>query len=398
MILKGKLMLKSVLIYLSILFVISVSAELTTNETCKMCHPQIYKEYKTSTHSKSTIYKDEIHKKVWEMHPNYKKEKYTCAACHTPGDVRILKALEDGEPAMPQDDEKHHEAISCITCHSIQSIKKDPKTFDKNILVNNDKKRPILFAADEENRNNDGVYKRKTTIFGMFKSRSRSPYHDIRHSNEDFYTGKLCLGCHAHMENKLGQNICTTDEDGAKDEKSNCITCHMPMVDGSYSTAPISKKHRYHGFAGLRNKPDMLVKYLKISFKQTQTGFDVTLENKAKHNFLLHPLRLGLLNVTIHRDSQMIKQKPIKFFRILGTKGKPSMPWLATEVVKENMLKAEEIKTYKYDTILKKGDKVEAEFGYYLVNPDMIEALNLSESEEAKKYTIFKKEFFEVSN
>ncbi len=389
-------MSKLIPILLSFWLVINASAELTTNKMCKTCHPQIYKEYETSAHSKSTIYKDEIHKKIWDLHPNKKKNKYTCAVCHSPGDVRLLKALEDGEIAMPQDDKKHHEAISCITCHSIQNIERDPKTHDKIVLVDNDKKRPTIFAADELNRDNDDVYQRKTSIFGMFKSRSRSPYHDIKHSNDIFYTGKLCLGCHSHFKNEHELNICTTDDEGAIDEESNCITCHMPMVEGSYSTVPMSKKHRYHGFAGTRNKPEMLSKYLKMSFKQTQTGFEVTLENEAKHNLLLHPMRLGLLKVTIHRDSQEIKMKTIPFFRILGTNGKPSMPWLATEVIKENMLKAEEIKTYKYDTLLKKGDKVEVEFGFYLVNPEMLEKLNLSDNEEAKKYTIFKTESFGV--
>ena len=172
----------------------------------------------------------------------------------------------------------------------------------------------------------------------------------------------------------------------------------MPKVEGSYATVQMSKKHRYHGFAGMRNKPEMLSKYLKMDFKQTKTGFDITLKNEAKHNLLLHPLRLGLLKVKIISDSKETKLKPIAFFRILGTKGKPSMPWLATEVVKENMLKADEVKIYKYDTLVKQGDKVEVEFGFYLVNPKMLKKLKLTENEEAKKYNILKTETFKASN
>ena len=391
-------MLKKILIYLFILFVVNVSAELTRNETCKMCHPQIYKEYQTSAHRKSTIYEDEIHKNIWEMHPANKKEKYACAKCHTPGDVRILKALKEGKSAMPQNDKKHHEAISCITCHSVQGIKKNPKSHDEIVLVNNDKKRPTLFAANEAFRDSDEIYVRQRSMFGQFKCKSRSPHHDLRYNNEIFYTGKICLGCHSHKENKLGQNICTTDDDGAIDEESNCITCHMPKVEGSYGSVQMTKKHRFHGFAGLRNKPEMMAKYLKMSFKQTKIGFEVTLENEAKHNLLLHPLRLGLLKVKVISNSIVINLKQIPFFRILGTKGKPSMPWLATEVVKENMLKADEIKTYKYDTLVKDGDKVEVEFGYFLVNPKMLKKLKLTENEEAKKYNIFKTEVFKASS
>jgi ribosomal 50S subunit-recycling heat shock protein len=391
-------MLKTILIYLSILFITNLSAELTVNKKCKMCHPQIYKEYQTSAHKKSTIYEDEIHKAIWDMHPAKKKNKYACAKCHTPGDVRVLKALKEGKKAMPQDDKEHHEAISCITCHSVQTIEKNPKTHDKIVLVDNDKKRPILFAADEANRDNDGLYERKTSIFGQFKCKSRSPYHDIRYNNEIFYTGKLCLGCHAHKANKKGFDVCVTEDKGAIDEESNCITCHMPKVKGSYATAPMSKEHRYHGFAGLRNKPEMMAKYLKMNFKQTKTGFDVTLKNEATHDLLLHPLRLGKLNVKIHNSNEITELKSISFFKILGTEGKPSAPWLATEVVKENMIKAEETKTFKYDTLVKDGDRIEVEFGYYLVNPKMLEKLKLTQSEEAKKYTILKTEFFEASN
>jgi hypothetical protein len=108
-------MLKIILIYVYILFGVNAFAQLTENSTCKMCHPKIYKEYKTSAHSKSTIYEDAIHKAIWDMHPRNKKNKYTCAKCHTPSDVRVLKALKEGTAAMPQDDELHHEAIAFIT-------------------------------------------------------------------------------------------------------------------------------------------------------------------------------------------------------------------------------------------------------------------------------------------
>jgi hypothetical protein len=385
--------MKILLIVSYLLFTVNAFAKLTSNETCKMCHPKIYKEYKTSAHSKSTIYEDAIHKAIWDMHPRNKKNKYTCAKCHTPSDVRVLKALKEGTSALPKDDELHHEAIACITCHSIQNIKSHPKSHDEIVLADNDKKRPIIFAANKKNRNDKGLYERE---HNFFKCKSRSPYHDINYTNELFYAGKMCLGCHKHMENKWGQNICTTDKEGAIDEESNCITCHMPKVEGSFSTAPMSKKHRFHGFAGTRNKPEMLSKYLKIDFKRLEDGFEITLRNEAKHNLLLHPLRVGKLNVTIHNGTKTDKLKSISFVRILGNKGKPSMPWLATEIFKENMLKADENRTIKYDRKLQKTERVEVVFGFYLVNPKMLKKLNLTDNKEASKFNVLKTEFFEV--
>lgn len=388
------------LLYLCIIFSTSAFAQLTSNATCKMCHPAIYKEYKTSAHSKSTIYKDAIHKAIWDMHPEKKKDKYSCAKCHTPADTRILKALKEGTEAMPQDDELHHEAISCITCHSVKGITSHPESHDEIVLVDNDRKRPVIFAANKNNRNDKGLYERTrytlTKQEGMFKCKSRSPYHDINYTNEIFYNGKMCLGCHQHMENKLGQNICTTEKEGAMDEESNCVTCHMPKIEGSFATVQLSKTHRFHGFAGTRNRPDLLAKYLKINFKKTLSGFEITLKNEAKHNLLLHPLRLGKLDVSIKNGTTTEELKSISFFRILGAEGKPAMPWMATEVYKDNMLKADEVRTLKYDTEVNSGDIVEVKFGYYLVNPKMLKKLNLMDNEEATKYNILKTESFTV--
>ena len=72
------------------------------------------------------------------------------------------------------------------------------------------------------------------------------------------------------------------------------------------------------------------------------------------------------------------------------------MPWIATEIYKENMLTAGETRTIKYDTIVKSGDMVEAEFGFYLVNPKMQKKLNLIDNKEATKFNILKTEFFQV--
>ncbi|MDQ7062359.1 MAG: hypothetical protein Q9M43_15070 [Sulfurimonas sp.] len=45
---------------------------------CKKCHPTIYKEHQGAMHNNSTIFKDPIHKAVWDKHPaNLKKKANT---------------------------------------------------------------------------------------------------------------------------------------------------------------------------------------------------------------------------------------------------------------------------------------------------------------------------------
>jgi hypothetical protein len=389
---------KAFLLFLSFIFANILSANNTnehykSNSTCKGCHQTIYNEFSQSAHKKASIFKDGIHKAIWDKHPNKAKNKYTCNECHTPSDVRIDKALKAEQNAMPmQDNLQTHEAISCVYCHSISSIKEHSETHDKNILVDNKKKRPTLFAADKNNRSAKVLFKEESSFFGMFKKTSGSPYHDIDYTNKGFYTGKMCMGCHAYFENSHSQNVCYADKSGANNEEQNCITCHMPKVNGTATSIKITKKHTFHGFAGTRNKPEILAKYLKFDFVKTIDGFKITLTNLATHNLLMHPLRLGKLNVKVNNK----KQKSVPFMRILGHNGKPAMPWAATGVFKDTMLKAGEVRAIKYDTKLAKGDKVDVVFGYFLVNPKLHKKLNLINNKEATSFYILKTKTFIV--
>ena len=389
-------MLRIILAYFIVLFAINISADVAKNDTCKGCHPTIYNEFTASAHKKSTIFEDPIHKAIWDKHPGKKKDKYSCAKCHTPSDTRIMKALDDAQAAAPRYDDGQNEGISCITCHSIKSIEAHSTPHDKNILVDNEDKRPTLYASSSEKRGATVKYETKSSFMGMMKSTTGSPYHDIDYSNDNFYTGKMCMGCHGHKENKHGQNVCTTEAAGAKDEKKNCITCHMQKVQGSATTIKMSKTHTSHDFAGTRNKPEMLAKYLKITFAKTSTGFNLVLENEATHNLLLHPLRVAKLNVRVNSGTNTKVLKSESFVRILGNDGKPAMPWLATGIYKDNMLKAGESRTIKYDTMVNSGDMVEAQFGCYLVNPKMQKKLNLIDNNNITKFNILKTEFFQV--
>ena len=386
--------------YINILLVmisfITLNAQesLVSSETCKGCHPTIYSEFYNSAHRKSSIFEDPIHNAIWNKHPNKAKNKYTCNECHTPSDVRITNALKYAKDASPvKNNVQTKEAISCVFCHSINIIEKHAKPYNKIILNNNvNVKRPILYAANKNNRKGKILYKEEKSFFGIFKKTSGSPFHDIDYTNKDFYTGNMCMGCHAHFENSHKQNICTVEQAGASNEKQNCITCHMPQVKGSATTIKITKQHTFHGFAGTRNKPEMLAKYIDFKLNKTNDNFELTITNKATHNLLLHPLRLGKLNVRVNTT----KLKSTSFMRILGKNKKPAMPWLATNVLKNTMLKANESRTIKYNTKLKSGDTVEVELGYFLVNPKMHKKLNLQNNEEVTKFNTIKIQYFNI--
>ena len=54
-------------------------ADFGTSKACQKCHPAIYNEFYSSSHRKSSIYNDPIHKAVWDKHPLKESEKYPCA-------------------------------------------------------------------------------------------------------------------------------------------------------------------------------------------------------------------------------------------------------------------------------------------------------------------------------
>jgi nitrate/TMAO reductase-like tetraheme cytochrome c subunit len=386
--------MSKILLLLTLAIPLFATSSYESSLTCKTCHPIIYNEFYDSAHKKSSIYSDPVHKAIWDKHPLKEKKKYTCAKCHTPGDTKLLDKLTLDEPALPQKNTiQTKEAISCVYCHRLSDVEYHSKS-NKNIISSKEK---TLYSAREEEKNNKNVkYKVQTSFFGLVTYKSGSPFHNIDFTNKNFYDGKMCTGCHSHKQNSHNLDLCNMDISEKSNTKENCISCHMPKVQGSFTTAHDSKTHRYHGFAGSIHKPQMLSKYVKISLEKSSSGFDITIKNEANHQLLLHPLRVGELQVNITRGNQIIKLKPLKFMRLLGKDGKPTMPWIADKVLKDNHIKAKESRKIHFNESLHVGDKVEVMLGHYIVNPKAAKKLGLDEHKNLTKFTLFKKERFTI--
>ena len=362
----------------ALFYIFTLSVALFANSadpvTCQKCHPAIAEEFESSMHKKSSIYEDKIHKAVWDKHPSKAKDDYTCAKCHTPN---------------AKDEATQREGITCISCHTITNVEKQAKS---NTNVHTDKEK-TFYSAQEGREGEVAKYEKTSTWWGN-KTTKGSAYHDIDYTNEAYYSGQMCMGCHSHRENQNEFAVCSIPEDGAKNKETNCITCHMPKVEGSATTVRLSKEHTFHGFAGARVKPELLSKYLELEFKKVDNGFEVEIHNKAPHDFMTHPLRVAQLRVTLSRDSKLTELQTHSFARVIGTDGKPSMPWLATEVVQDTMIKSNEKRVVNYSDALMSGDKIEVIFGYYLVNPKSVQNLNLEDEKELIKFMTLKTKHF----
>ena len=364
----------------TLLYILALSSVLfaTHSDTasCKKCHPTIAKEFQSSMHKKSSVYEDKVHAAVWDKHPAKAKGNYNCAECHTPNTTS---------------EEVAHEGITCISCHTIKSVEQHASK-NKTIYA---KDKHTLFSAEEGRESEVVKYKTTTTWWGN-KTTIGSAYHDLDYTNKDYYNGNMCMGCHSHKQNSHQFDVCRTDNAGAKNTKENCITCHMPKIPGTATTVRLSQTHAYHGFAGARVEPRMLAKYVGLSLSKKADSFDVTVDNQAPHDLMTHPLRVVQLKATLVRDDKYRALETHSFVKIIGHEGKPSMPWLATEVVKDNMIKADEKRTVSYKEKLQTGDRVEVIIGYYVVNPKVLKKLNLDGEKELKKFTVLKSQNFTI--
>ena len=342
------------------------------NEDCKTCHTQIYNEYYSSVHANATPQKDVIHKAVWAKHPNnLKQERYACGKCHTPAADDLDKMLDPAQKVMPDaNNATHNEAVSCAYCHRIESIQLHKKS-NTNIISKSEKE-----------------------YFGTMKEHIDSPYHAIvTQGNAHMQNGNVCIGCHSHKMNKSGLNICSTNIDNRMDG-ANCVSCHMPKVEGSVSAFKDTKVHAFHGFAGSHFHSDMLTKYVDISILREINSFAINIDNQTSHALLLHPLRLAVLKVSVTREGKTTKLKDEFFVRVIGKDGKPAMPWVANATLKDTMIQANEKRSVRYDFKILKGDKVDAVLGWYLVNPKAIKPLALQNEKVATEFNVFKTESF----
>ncbi|RLA75510.1 MAG: hypothetical protein DRG11_00865 [Epsilonproteobacteria bacterium] len=350
-----------------------IKGRFAPNKECVRCHLDIYMEFKQSKHKNTNILNNPIHKAMFKTNPLSKQNRYTCAKCHSPTSKNI-NDIAKGKKLLNNKNKEDTQGISCAYCHRIESIKQHNKEY-KNIIS-----------------------KQKLRYFSKRKQILDSPFHDVNTTNQQFNNGNICLACHTqhtkekNLVSKKNQMYCVFSNSNDKGEnknnnKQNCITCHMPQIEGSLSDRLDTATHAYHGFAGIGKDSFMLNKYVDMNISKSGDGFDITITNNSTHDLLLHPIRGLYLKVSIQKDGKTVKTfKTIEFKKeTIQTKQKP-LSWLECSLSYKNTIKPKQTKEYFFKYILSKNDIVTAKLLYKQIRDKIAKKAKLKKA----KFMLFK--------
>ena len=347
------------------LFATLLSANYLTNKSCSECHEGIYEELQSSYHSK-TYFNDELHRKVADLAKS--EDNYDCSTCHMPS-APNQEELANGVAKPNSSDQRDKDAISCFYCHQIAYVKQEHL------------KNKIILTRQVEGY--------KPTIYGSLKNPEDSDKHTMTHS--PIYDKYVCSGCHSHKRNS--HDVLIFDAMDKKQDSTECIKCHMPLVDGKVEKMDKKSrlKHHSHTFDGIHDAT-MRKKGLDIVISISKNALHVELKNKIPHPLIIQAARLKYLDLTIKRGKKIVwrnyKKSPIEdrqgAFKIdfLGKDGKPvAIPAFAYKRGFVNNIGAKESKILTYEIPnLKKGDIITASMYVILAKPSCWKSLNLKQS------------------
>ena len=356
-------------IILSLLFLFSLHhAKYIDSKACEECHEDIYREHAGSMHHKSSILKDEVHRKVAELTT---PDKYSCALCHMPATKNLAGVIRGMDHPNPKE-VRHQDGVSCFYCHQINNIY-HAKAFNINFSSYREGEKPVFY--------------------GNLENADDSDKHGS--ANHPFYKdSEVCMGCHSHKENKYEVQVCNTLD--ASSKRSDCIGCHMPKKPGIIEKFDKKSRTEYasHEFLGIHSE-EMVKKAVKLELERSSEGVTLSISNKMGHAIITQPMRLKFVKTVVARDDKVIwsnfKESPLEdkdatFIIIFkDEKGDATMPGSARGFKVQQNLEALGSKTVNYAIDdLKKGDEVTSTWISYAVNPKIAKKLELTDMSVAK--------------
>ncbi len=220
-------------------------------QECRLCHMEIYEQWKNSMHAQSTALSDPIHRAFYKKvvgdptkeGVRMKNGKYpVCLKCHAPNAATDGKTKLDAMPA-------YAEGVNCLVCHRLKKFK-GTRLPDGRLRLGIDAYEtadvcqgpsgfPTAFArhaeeakaqheAEEEGKENP--HRQKPYVSDEDADEMAFP---LESNPEMLKTSAACLGCHDKRTNAHGVPLCATgDEYVAGRTHVSCQSCHMPISNG----------------------------------------------------------------------------------------------------------------------------------------------------------------------
>ena len=335
-------------------------------EECKTCHEEIYSQWKNSMHANSTALKDPIHGAFYTAVVGDPKEegvtkngKYpVCLQCHSPA------AAKDGKTnlaAMPA----YNEGVNCIACHTITGFKGTKK-------ANGDLRLGMkAYLYSDTSLQGPGINHTNPDW--------QHPVFQNTGNPEVFKTNAICMGCHDQRKNSNKVSLCQTgDEITASGELSNCLNCHMPIVNGKADHSLLG------GHSAKMVSKGLLMTMSTVSKPSNMLEISIKLANQLPHNL---PTGAPFRNIYViltgyDRDGKEVwassqshpakDDKKAMFMYSLGdNKGNPAPPPKATQVLGDTRLKPYEVRVLHYSVAAGEIKKLRAVAYYDLLLPPM---------------------------
>ena len=332
---------------------------------CKTCHEDIYSQWKGSMHANSTALKDPIHGAFYnavignpEQEGIKKKGKYpVCLQCHAPA------AAKDGKTNLAAM-QIYNEGVNCVACHTISSFKGTKKVEGG------------LRLGTQAYEFSD------TSLQGPGTNHTKPDWHHPVFQNSAnpkvFKTSAVCMGCHDQRKNSNKVALCQTgDEIASSKGSSNCLNCHMPIVNGKAD-------HSLLGGHSAKMVSKGLVMTMATETNNKTLEVTIKMSNQLPHNFPTGaPFRNVYVKLTgydiqgqevwVSSQSHPAKDdKKAMFMYSLGdAEGNPTPPPKATQVLADTRLKPHETRELIYSLPKEKIVKLRAVAYYDLLLPPM---------------------------
>ncbi len=368
-------------------------------QECRLCHMEIYEQWKGSMHARSTALEDPIHRAFYKKvvgdptkeGVRMKNGKYpVCLKCHAPNAAQDGKTKLDAMPA-------YSEGVNCLVCHRLKKFKgtRLPNgklrlgidAYETAEVCQGPSGFPASFSehAKRANEQREGEEEKENPhrVRPFVSVDDEEMIFPIESNPDILKTSAACLGCHDKRNNAHGVPLCATgDEYVAGRTHVSCQSCHMPMSGGFAD----------HSMGGGHDQA-MLRRALVMKMDTHKVGDRIKtviqIRNQQPHKVPTGaPFRNMVLKVTAYdRDGRKLwenfKKHPIKedpkayfHYQLLDDKGKPVPPPKAKKPGKDTRLEPYERRKLEYSIPAKGVAVIRAELYYNLLWPSLKKKLD----------------------